>query len=640
MDKCSQCGASVKEKDKTCGSCGAILIPLSVEVASHINLLRKKIESEPSNVKLYIDLGDLYQRYDLLSEALNEYQKAMKVDANNFDAHSKSAIIYLKLKDLGKAEGSFRTALHINPKSEESLIGLFRTYYLQNKTVEAIALGEKIVKSKPDSVEFRMLLKNLYKQKGDKEKVLMELQKLESLIPNNQQVIKEIAQYYKDQNNMEGLIKYYKKMLEMNIEDIDLGFRIGKYYFDNKEHDKAIEHLNGLRKKKNITAEMDAMIYTYLALAYFNKGDIPNAKNLIAETDPSHMQNIDEETQKRLASLFFELGQNNLQGNRVKVAIYFFEKAVSLDKETAGYQQTLDKTKNDVAISNKNFLNRILFIVISAVAACIFIVLVWILIHNKIIIHVEPAVDVVILIDGKPIMTQSEKPGVIVSPTMLMGPHRVVIEKEGYEKWQGIANIGFGKKAVVKANLISVYGAFRVNSEPEGAGVYLDGEVIGTTPFISGDVLATAHKIDIEAPGHLTYSRNITITKGDTVDLGMNSLKNLAGPWLGKIGEDGYMYNASFSMTIKQNGAQITVKYHHQPSEDFTYGGEINGAVSKNEFLVEGYVNYKYLNIFYWVNTKKKMVIKGKISDDWERIDGEHYVEGLGGHNWWATRKK
>jgi len=70
MNNCPHCGAPIKEKYKICSACGTILITLSTEVAAHINLLRKKIENEPKDIKLHIELGSLYQKYDFLNEAL------------------------------------------------------------------------------------------------------------------------------------------------------------------------------------------------------------------------------------------------------------------------------------------------------------------------------------------------------------------------------------------------------------------------------------------------------------------------------------------------------------------------------------------------------------------------------------------
>ncbi|MEO0206903.1 MAG: tetratricopeptide repeat protein, partial [candidate division WOR-3 bacterium] len=434
MDKCPHCGAVIKEKYKICSACGTIVVTIKTETAAHINLLRKKIESEPKNAKLYIELGSLYQKNGFLYEALDEYKKALAIDANNFDAHNKSALIYLKNNELNEAEKAFRSALHIKPNSEEPLIGLFRVYYLQNKTIEAIALGEKILKIKPDSVEFHMLMKNLYRQKGDKEKTFSELQKLESLIPTNEEVIKEIVQYFTDQNDMEGLIKYYKKMEEMKMDNMQLGFMIGKYYYDNGEYDKAEEFLNGLLQKERIPPETESMIQCYLTFAKFEKGDMVGAENLINKISLSRAAGFDEETRKKLASIFSQIADKNLKEKKPRNAILFLEKAIECDPNEKQYQEVLERIKTELAISTKNFMRKIFSISIGAVAVVILVILLWTLMRNNIVINVEPATDVVISIDGKQMSLQSKKTGVFESPKMFMGSHVVVIEKAGYEK--------------------------------------------------------------------------------------------------------------------------------------------------------------------------------------------------------------
>lgn len=639
MANCPECGESIPEGQEKCPFCGARPMNLSIQIDAHIKLLKKKIEEEPSNAKLYIELGDLYQKHGFSEEALIEYQKAVNIDVNNFDAQIKSAHIYLKFKELNKAESAFRTAVHINPNSTESLIGLFRAYYLQNKIEEAIVLGEKIVKSKPGNAEFHMLMKNLYKEKGNKEKVLMELKKLEQLTPNNEHVVKEIALCYKEENNTEKVIEYYYKMLNIGIEDIDLGIHIGKYYYENQEYDKVIVHLNDLLKKNDITPEIDALIRTYLALAYFNKGKIPSVKNLVDEMQPSHAQQMNKETQKKLASLFYKIGQNELQNNKAKQAIASFEKAVTYDKETNEYGQILDKTINKVAISNKRFMKKISVIGLSTIAVCVFIVLVWILIRNKIIIQIEPADGVAVLIDGKPVKVQSGKPGIISSPMLFMGKHDILIEKPGYEKWEGSANIRIAKPAKLQVELTPIHFFLKLVSVPESAVVTIDGQFVGKTPFASDRILTCPHVIEVNYDGHKKWQSTLIVDEKDSVDLGVIRLKNLAGKWYGKVGKDTYAYNAGFNMTITQTNSALTIKYYHQPRENCKYTGKIKGKIEKGEFYAEGNVTYRYLDVFYWAKTKKKIVIRGKISDNWDRIEGKHSIESLAEEDWWANRK-
>ncbi len=641
MTTCPHCSTQIPEKYKTCSVCGTILIGLSTEVTAHINLLRKKIETDSRNVKLYIELGSIYQKFDLLYEALDIFQKAIEIAPNNFDAYSKCAIVYFKLKDLEKAEKAFRAALHINPHSEDTLIGLFRVYLLQNKTIEAIALGEKIIKAKPESVEFHMLLKNLYKQKGDKAKVFEELQKLESLIPDNEDVIKEIVQYFTDQNDMEGLIKYYNKMQEMNIEDTKLGFMIGKYYYENSQYDQAIEMFRGLLLKENISVDIYTITQAYLAISQYAKGDLLGAGNTAAGIQTEQLNNtIDGETKKKLAVILYEISKNKIQSKKTREAIPYIERAVIINPENSEYREVLEQTKTEVVLANKLFLRRLAFIGGGVIVVTAVVILLWQMSWNKLVIHVEPYTDVSILVDGKHQELYARKPGVFESEKMFMSSHTVTIEKEGYNKYEERVTIGFGRNGVVRANLVPLYGVFVISSQPESADVYVDENLVGKTPYVSGNVSATSHRIRIEFPGYQPYMDNVRITHGDTLDLGVVSLKSIVATWSGKIGEDGVTYNASFEMEFKEKDGGLKIKYRHQPKADLTYSGEINGIVQKNDFLADGQVNCRHREVFYWKNTTRRVIIRGKIADDWEKIEGKHFAEGLGEHDWWAVRKK
>ncbi len=640
MANCSQCGAQIPEGQEKCPSCGTRPMDLSVVATAHINLLKKKIEKEPSNARFHVELGDVYHKNNYPSEALAEYQKAVAIDANNYSAQIKSAQLYLSFKKYSEAESAFRTALHIDPRSTESLVGLFRTHYLQNKAEEAVVLGEKIVQVKPDNVEFHMLLKNLYQRKGNKEKALAELLMLETLTPNNELVVSEIATYHKETKNIEKMIEYYHKLLNLKIEDVDLGFEIGKYYYNNQEYDKAVECLNGLFKPGNIASAMEASIRAHLALAHYAKGNASVAENLIDGMQRANAQQMDQATQKQLAALYYKMGQSALKDNRNRRAVNLLEEAVAFDRETPDYTQLLNKTKNETTLSNRKFLRKVMTIGIGVVAACILIILLWILTHNKIIIQTESAEDLAVLIDGKPATMRVEKPGLISSPALFLGRHDVVVVKAGYEKWQGAANIGFGRSTRLDVKLVPICFSLQVASVPESANVMIDGKFAGKTPFASSQIMACPHKIELEHEGYAKWSATLTAKEKDFVDLGVIRLKNLTGKWFGKTGADGYGDNTTLSLTIDQTNTELAVKYSYKPKAEWAYSGKIKGRTKKGEFNIEGKVTFAYLNVFYWVKSSKKIVIRGKISDNWEKIEGTHYIEDFGEHTWWANRQK
>jgi tetratricopeptide (TPR) repeat protein len=612
---------------------------LNDKTLAHINLLTKKLTEDSLNTDVRMQLGEIYQKNGLLKEALHEYQKVLDSDAGNFTAQSRCAQIHLKLKDLEKAERGFRAALHIDPSSTSSLVGLFRSYYLQNKLTEAIAVGNKLIAQKPENVEFHMLLKNLYKQKGDNEKLLAELLTLEKIIPDNENILRELADHYKNNDDLNGVIEIYGKMMAKKIEDLDLCFYIGVRYFKGRKYDEVIVHLTDMLKKDNIPPGIGAMIHAYLALSYFQKGDMRNTLNSISEIQPEQAQYMDPDMQKKLGAVFFTVGKNSYDNHRARDAILLLEKAIYFDNETAEYVQLLEHIKNEATEKYKLLMNKIIMIGGSILGGCLVLFVFWISIRNRIIITVQPAEGITITIDGDTIATPDDSISPVRSPIYFLGKHRVTIERVGYEPWHGSAVIGFASPAKLDVQLVPIYYTLALTSMPESAQVIIDGTVMGMTPFVSDEIAACPHSIELQRKGYAPWQMNLMLTEEDNVDLGIIELKNLAGKWTGEIGQNSFAYNASFSMTIEQTDDILTIKYYHQPREETKYSGTIKGKVENGKFSAQGKLTYKYYKVFYWAEEKRTVTMEGTLSDSWQRIEGSRTIESFAPETWWAQRR-
>ncbi|MBN2620521.1 PEGA domain-containing protein [candidate division WOR-3 bacterium] len=639
MAYCPDCGKEIPEGQEKCSLCSQHPAHISDKVLAHINLLTKRINSDPSNIQLRRDLGDLYNKHGLAKEALQQYQEIAKVNAKDLHAQNSSAFIYLRLRELNKAEQAFLAALHIDPKSTEALVGLFRTYYLHGKTDEAIALGNKLVGMKPSNVEFHMLLKNLYAQKGDGEKRLQELLTLEKLIPDNSDVIKEIAEHYKSSDSFDKVIEYYCKMEERKLDDTDLGFTIGVHYFTTGKFEDAIVHFSNMLKNPDVGPEMDIKIQAYLALAYYRKGDITDARNICVEIQPLHAAAVDGNLRKQLAALFYDLGQSALKNKESKEAKHLFEKAQCYDNETEHYAQALKTMKQETIAKYTNIAKKGGLITGAVLGVCILIALIWISIRNRVIMHIEPADNITVLINGDSVGTADDTSGIVRSPVYFMGKHDVVITRPGYETWTGTATIGFARPARIEIHLTPIYYTLSLASVPESASVIIDGKVMGVTPFVSDKIPACPHSIELHLPGYAPWRTNLLLTARDSIDLDTVHLTNLAGKWTGEIGSSSFAYNASFTITIEQSTDILTIKYFHQPREECRYSGTLKGKVENNAFHATGKVTYKYYKVFYWAEEKRQIVMNGTISNSWDRIEGSHTIESFAPEQWWAQHQ-
>ncbi len=97
------------------------------------------------------------------------------------------------------------------------------------------------------------------------------------------------------------------------------------------------------------------------------------------------------------------------------------------------------------------------------------------------------------------------------------GDHFVVVEKEGYAKFEQKVAVEPGQTVTVTAALRSV-GRVRFLSTPSGAEVVLDGKPVGKTPF-EADVEGGDHVVTLRLEGYFDYEQPLTVAGGATVNV-------------------------------------------------------------------------------------------------------------------------
>jgi hypothetical protein len=111
--------------------------------------------------------------------------------------------------------------------------------------------------------------------------------------------------------------------------------------------------------------------------------------------------------------------------------------------------------------------------------------------------------------------------GVFIIRDVVPGTHTIQVSKEGYATQTMEIFVDKNELKKVPVTLQTpVSGPLTVSSDPEGAKVYLDGQMIGMTPLTVPDVSAGDHTLLITLDGYTDFSQAITITgEGVTVSV-------------------------------------------------------------------------------------------------------------------------
>lgn len=117
------------------------------------------------------------------------------------------------------------------------------------------------------------------------------------------------------------------------------------------------------------------------------------------------------------------------------------------------------------------------------------------------------------------------------------GPHTVRLVLAGYQDYTGNVQVQAGGVAMVDAVMIpstnpSEAGTLQVNSDPQGANVFLDNLCRGVTPLTLTPVEAGSHSLLVRLAGYNDYASTVTIEPGQVfqVQAGLTPVPTQAGP--------------------------------------------------------------------------------------------------------------
>ena len=88
------------------------------------------------------------------------------------------------------------------------------------------------------------------------------------------------------------------------------------------------------------------------------------------------------------------------------------------------------------------------------------------------------------------------------------------VESKFYETWASEVNVKKGMKEI-SVSLVPAFGTLKIDTVPEGAEVFLDGELIGTTPIKQSDMIAKGdHALLFRKTDYYVANQKVTV-KGD-----------------------------------------------------------------------------------------------------------------------------
>ena len=311
------------------------------------------LKRDPNNLEAHKLLGRIYLRSlgdmqsgngssSVLKLAIEQYEQIIKIEPDNMDDHLLLGRLYRLNNDLSKAEGEFKTAVKLQPSSEEAVTTLAYLYNEEGDTNRAV----QVLSSVPDdgrSAKMYSALGYTYEQQKQYKEAINAYRHAIELDRDNLDAIRGLAENLMNDGQTEAALEQYKVIADANPEDAQTYLHMAEIYRKSGKFDLALENL-----KKAETMVQDSIEVPYnMAAVYQAQGRYDDAaqtlQDLLKKTEKPDSSYTQGERNNR--AVFLErLGTVYRDQAKYPEAVDVFRKMVALgdDNTVRGYQQIID----------------------------------------------------------------------------------------------------------------------------------------------------------------------------------------------------------------------------------------------------------------------------------------------------------
>jgi tetratricopeptide (TPR) repeat protein len=309
------------------------------------------IKRDPNNLEAHKLLGRIYlrslgdlqpgsQSREVLGLAIEQYEAMARIEPKNADNHLLLGRLYFLSKDSIKAEKEFKTAVSLDPNSEEAITNLAYLYNDEGANNKAAEL----LKSVPDgqrSSKIYAALGSTYEQQKDYKNAIAAFRQALTMDKENLDAMRGLAQNLANDNQIDAALDEYRTIQDADPQDATAAMRVAEIYRRQGKFDLAMENL-----KKAAALVQDSLEIPYneaLILEAQGKYDEAAAilQKLVARPLPADARAGDKSNR----ALFLErLGNIYREAGRPLLAMETFRKIIDLggDEASRGYQDVID----------------------------------------------------------------------------------------------------------------------------------------------------------------------------------------------------------------------------------------------------------------------------------------------------------
>jgi tetratricopeptide (TPR) repeat protein len=250
------------------------------------------LKRDPNNLEAHKLLGRIYLRSlgdlpgggsnngtdNVLKLAIEQYEQIVKIEPNNVDDHLLLGRLYRLNNDLQKAETELKTAVKLDPDSEEAITTLSLLYTDEGDTAHAL----QVLSSVPDtrrSAKLYAALGATYEQRKEYKSAIDAYKHAIQSDRDNLDAIRGLAENLLNDGQIDAALDQYKVIADANPEDAQTYLRISEIYRRQGKYDEA---LDGLKKAQAMVPDALEVPYN-IAVVYQAQGRYDEAEKVLKD---------------------------------------------------------------------------------------------------------------------------------------------------------------------------------------------------------------------------------------------------------------------------------------------------------------------------------------------------------------------
>jgi tetratricopeptide (TPR) repeat protein len=181
-----------------------------------VEQFQKAIKIDNSIALLYYNLGTSLYPLGYLDEVVKAQQKAIKIQPDYAEAYSSLGNALSELGILEEAVENCQKAISINPDYADAHYNLGNALKEQEKLKEAVASYQRAISIKPDYVDACSNLGVTLQEQGKLEEAVVNYQKAISINPDYANAYSNLGNVFQEQEKLEEAVASYQKAISIN----------------------------------------------------------------------------------------------------------------------------------------------------------------------------------------------------------------------------------------------------------------------------------------------------------------------------------------------------------------------------------------------------------------------------------------